>query len=58
MNKSDAIDNAARNLRNLENSYQRTYGGTSQIALDLAKAWTELARVIGDSTNSGSGVES
>ena len=47
MNKSDAIDNAARNLRNLENAYQRIYGGTSKIALELAKAWTDIARAIG-----------
>ena len=51
MNKSDAIDNAARNLRNLENAYQRIYGGTSKIALELAKAWTDVARAIGEAPN-------
>ena len=43
---ASAIENAARLLRNRENSLRNTYGNANSDALPLAAAWTDLARVI------------
>lgn len=47
----DAIENAARLLRIKENAYVRTYGGVAGVAIELAAAWTDLARVIAKGDN-------
>lgn len=45
--KTEMIENAARLLRNKENAQIRTYGSAATVSLELAVAWTELARVAG-----------
>lgn len=45
---AEAIENAARMLRNKEISYRAAYGGTGGVSLELGIAWTELAKVISE----------
>ena len=48
LTKSEAIEEAARLLKYTEHNRQHVYGGILAISYDLAVAWTNLARVIGE----------
>lgn len=44
--RQEAIEDAARSLRNFERWHRDKYGGASSRGLELAAAWTALAAVI------------